>query len=193
MGQRHVPDHLILYLVKIISSCTKLYSTHLGDLTLSSNTRHSTSRSTRTSSPRENASEISLPLSKAGTQGSAFKLISRVNSEHVAGTPSSSFFMRHGSAHGVGGTDSPKPVTSSRIKEDKETEEASAMNESHPRLSVTGAHTGPVPAVVEAGKILGVDVIPLGREKFAKHCLECLLNLCKEDESKGKGAMIDSS
>ncbi|KAI9336199.1 hypothetical protein DFJ73DRAFT_850653 [Zopfochytrium polystomum] len=45
------------------------------------------------------------------------------------------------------------------------------------RTSVVGG------AYAEPMKVLGVDVVPVGREKFAKRCLECLLRLCAEKDA----------
>jgi hypothetical protein len=45
------------------------------------------------------------------------------------------------------------------------------------------SNDAPIPAplnALESVGILGVDVVPLGREKFSKRCLECLLALCEE-------------
>lgn len=160
IGLPHAPDDLIVGMVKIITRCTKLYVTHVEAVSM--NTVDDVSQRLSTSSPPLRVSEVQSSSPLQQQQQQLLQPQSQLSSlrDSISGSsPPTQTSKEHSFRYGT--TQSGTPSNRNSL----------------------GAPPSSTLLIMESARVLGVDVVPLGREKFSKRCLECLLTLCEEQKN----------
>ncbi|KAJ1563067.1 hypothetical protein HK405_002979 [Cladochytrium tenue] len=164
MGQAHVSDELLTGLVRIIERCTQLYELHVEDAGQS--LAGPVSRSLLS---------LAAGIDGDAAAGTVAELTTRdrIRLAAEADTERDTILPPAASARGESQSKRTTPASSAR---------ASVVQPVRPRSgsarSGTGQRAPSAPGVT--AQSAGVGGAPAFREKFAKHCLECLLKLCAE-------------